>query len=341
MSLVVGLSAVDMGNFGADGHRDVGKAGPNGGSGPDRTVLQLDPESIVPIDSVPAPIELETSEVPFVQPQPAAEQGRPRPAKRPVWLDQVGKWPVVAVAVAAMAIMFAAFISGTDRSLSGDTVRGDSTSARPGDESLAAQPSSGSVDAGARSSRTGVAGEEARSTGSAAADGEVGFYSGQLVEPDEALTTEASWVTTTTVPVTTSSVALETTISELTTTEPPTSESTTTAVEGPWVRPIGPGSGDPQNPTILEPGGVTLAAEGSEGIRYRFTVYVRNGSNWSRIGRSRWRSDSSWTISTDRLVGQVLGWTVTAREKGWNSGESGRLHIQIGAKVQPPDEDDD
>lgn len=263
-------------------------------------------------------IHLETSEVPFQQSGygmvPVEAAGR----DWRVAVADTGKWPLVALGAAAVLVaVFAAFISRNGQQLSSDREAADtaaaveSASASVGAEQLAGTPSQVELDASGRSTGTLGPGEGG------------GFFSGQVVEPDRSLTdADIDWtpatVPTTAPPTTAANPLTEaTSTTEATTTLPPTSETTTPSTtaepSGSWVRAIGPGSADEQNPAVVS-GKVTLEAEGSdESMRYRFFVYARtDDGEWRQVDRSGWRSDPEWKIKTKSFDGRTVRWTVVA-----------------------------
>lgn len=363
----VGWSVVEMGNAGSDqllhgrdglddsddlGGLDVTTAEVPAFDRPRTSVLADDdgsrgaggPEAAISIS-------LETNEVPFQQPN---LQSSPVDPARRDWraaVADVGKWPLVALGAATILVAaFALFISGNGRSLSGD---GESVEAPLASESVSAAVAADQIAGAPARAELGTepltAGDESddpsgRSTGALGPGEGSGFFSGQVVEPDRSLTgTDVDWTPATvasTIPptaTTATSEASSTTATDATT--PPTTATTTesttpTTAEpaGPWVRALGPGTGDESNPAVVS-GRVTLEAQGSdEFMRYRFFVHVRTDKGrWRQVERSRWRFDPRWTINTGTYEGLTIRWTVVGLTGFRNqTDESAPLYLQVG-----------
>ena len=359
----VGWCVVEMGNAGSDQllHGRSGLDGSDDLGGLDVTTAEVPvfdrPRTSVLADDgsrgaggseTAISISLESSEVPFQQPNlqtiPVEQAGGDWRAA----VADVGKWPLVALGAAAVLVaVFALFISRNGQALSGDGESAESPSAT---ESASAAVAADQTDGAPAQVEPLTAGDESddpsgRSTGTLGPAAGSGFFSGQVVEPDRSLTaTDVDWTPTTvatTAPPTTvtaaTSEASSTTAAD--TTAPPTTASTTESTspttaepDGPWVRAVGPGTGDESNPTVVS-GRVTLEAQGSdEFMRYRFFVYVRTDEGeWRQVKRSRWRFDPRWTIKTDSYEGRTIRWTVVGVTGFRNqTDESAPLYLQVG-----------
>ncbi len=273
-----------------------------------------EPSSLV---DTPISVNLETDELPFQQPH-----GGPMPVEAAGggWRTAVGridKWPLLSLGVAAvLVVVFAAFISRNGQTL-GDDVE---------EQALVEFDPPAEVD---------VSDESAgRSTGAAGTGDQTGF-SGLVIEPDRLLTAaDVDWTATTTVTTDTPPSTDGDSVDRTPSTQPDSGSSTTTvpvAPEEPWVRPIGPGSPDGGDPTVVSAGRVTLEAEGAgDKMRYRFVVYVQGDDGWQRVDRSRWRSKPSWKVDLRRYEGRTIRWTVIGRSGRTFTEESDPLHVRVG-----------
>lgn len=310
-------------------------------------------------------VHLQTDELPFQQPNPNTIPVAPAAPNWKSVITGVDKRPLAALGVAVvLAVVFAAFISrnGQSPSSDDDTTDGpivsESASATAGADQLADTPTRAELGADSLTSGVESADPFARSTGTLGPGEGSGFFSGLVVEPDRSLTgTDIDWTPTTVAPsstatspstattssTTATSPSTATTALESTTTVPSTSSTATTPEpEGPWVRAIGPGTADAQNPVTVDAGRVTLEAEGSDrNMRFRFFVFVKDeDGDWQQIARSRWRSRSSWTIGLDGSEGRTMRWTVVGVAGFRNlTDESAPLYLRI-AGGEDGDQDD-
>ena len=294
----------------------------------------------------PISVHLETNEVPFQQPDPRTIPNETEDRDWRAAVARVGRWPVAAMGAAAvLVVIFAAFIAANQRS---PEEAGESVEQRSDFDSASAAATVGNT--GERSQRAeagsgGSDGSSGRSTGTVDAGEGSGYFSGQIIEPDESLTGSDVDFT----PTTASTVAPPPTEASSTTTQPDSTVTTpstaTTGPEEPWVRPVGPGSPDAGNPTPVADGRVTLEAEGAgDDLRFRFTLSVETGDGWRTIARSRWRGRSTWTVDLRRLDGRLVRWTVVGRTGDREeTPESQPLYLFVGDLGDPGDQggDDD
>ena len=338
-----------MGNLGSDRpHEDPEMSMSQDQTGA-LTVLEPDPQGPM-VDSNVVPVTLETSEIPFQNAGPQVVLTEPDTGRAwPDFVDRVARWPILVLAGAVvLAVLFASFISRNSGNARSDDSAGFSTEELQGAATLERTESNGN-ETGTENDEAALGADPAvaddapagRSTGSAGPVQEGAFFAGQVVEPDDVLTGDSDWVIPTTVPPTTaptsSQPTTETTApSSTTTTQPP-------APAEPWVRALGPGSADGQNPTVVTPGRLTLTAEGAgERLRYRLYLYVWDGDGWELDNRSRWQSQPSWTVSTGRYADRTFRWTVSARDRsGDRTPETNPLHIFVDAGSGDGDGDGD
>ena len=239
--------------------------------------------------------------------------------------DRIGRWPILALlGLALLSAIFAAFISGNSRSL-GDAASGDESqssllsAAAGGDES---EPANGQADG------------DGRSTGAAGEFGPIEYYSGQLTEPADDLSSDITWVTTTTAPSTTTTEA-----GASTTTQP---ESTTIVPpDGLSVVAISPGRSSSQDPEILTGESITLVAEAQGGrrLRYRFEIlrWSERSEEWVVDAQTRWRRSGEARFDSEPYRYETVRWIVTVVDDERNLVQSDPLHF----RVVDNDNDDD
>ncbi len=275
-----------------------------------------------PVDDRPQPVVesgpgLADDEVPFQGPDPRAVLAEPSSGVD--WRelsDRIGRWPILALlGLTLLSLIFAAFISGNSRSL-GDTASGDESqssllSAAGGDES---QPVNGQADG------------DGRSTGAAGEFGPIEYYSGQLTEPADDLSSDITWVTTTTAPSTTTTEA-----EGSTTTQP---ESTTIIPpEGLSVVAISPGRSSSQDPEILTGESITLVAEAQGGrrLRYRFEIlrWSERSQEWVVDAQTRWRRSGEARFDSEPYRYETVRWIVTVVDDERNVVQSDPLHFRV------------
>jgi hypothetical protein len=334
-----------MGNAGSDQVLDDPTRIIEGPARQDAWILEgADPNATVRAGAVTgqhpaAGVSLDQHEVPFPQPDPrsALLEGAPGLDWRRV-ADRIGGRPIVVfVGMTLLAVVFAAFISRNSQSLTDDL---DARLAEAGDR--AAGESNGStVDAAgllADSAGSEAGDGQGRSTGAAGEFDLVEHYNGQLIEPDDELTTDMSWVTTT-LPATTVSTTVPSSTEPPSSTVPTTSttqpETTTTTAppSGPVAVAVSPGRPSSEDPELITSDEVRLQAEGrGDDLQYRFFLYRwdERRERWELEDRSRWRRRSWVELKTGRYVNETVRWTVMVRDDDREeSPESAPLYFRV------------
>lgn len=278
----------------------------------------------------------DTGELPFLQPSPsnlAVENG-------PDWIDRVyslGRRPAtIAVAIIITGLIFAAFVTQTDRDE--PSPRDGASAAGLGDgvggsDVEAEQSADGVVDdvdvlkSSAAQGGVGAVDSLARSSGVAFVVGDERLLTVVVGEPEEASATPTPTTAppSTAAPITseppTITEATTTTVATTTTTEPTTTvEPTTTTddvvseVDDVWVKALLPGSTDGANAPAFRPGDIFLQADGSEDIAaFRFRIYVKDEDEWKRAESSSWRRRREFDTRFRRYNGRTIRWTVEGR----------------------------
>jgi len=330
---------VDRGNAGSEQVLDHSVPILKSASGNDGSVLEGgDPEATGQHQALvggfePVSVNLDGHEIPF-------QQSGPRsvlldPASQWDWrrtANQVGRWPLaILFGLTVLAVMFAAFISRNSQSLSDDL---DSRVAQAIPGSPAEAGSATDVAGGLVVS--GVGSESGRSTGSAGDFGPIRHYSGELMESEEDLVADITWLTTTTAPATTSAPSTTDSVSSTTTPSSSTSAAETTTTLAPPEAPVAavaPGRPAGQEPEQVKSGKLSLQAEArADNLRLRFKLYVRNEGTgeWELSQQSRWRRRESVSVDLRRYEGQVVGWSVVARQRDGSEFESEWLFVVVG-----------
>ncbi len=105
---------------------------------------------------------------------------------------------------------------------------------------------------------------------------------------------------------------------------------TTTERRGPAAVPVSPGTFDDGSPIVVAPSFVTLTAEQTDGLQYKFRVYSRVDGERVTLVNSRWRGSSAVNLNVFPYEGNKIWWTVETRDRdGTTSGESRALYLYI------------